>query len=214
MKIQVIQLKRGAKLDLERLLVGAQKPAAGEPIFESDTNKLKIGNGIDNYINLPYVAGGDIIIEDALDGQILMYSEAEAKWKAVDLADGQSIEYGQDGLKIAGFSGDPSQNGLFPMANNGGITWQQPVSPEEIDAAIRRAKDQADRAEQEATTALGAAVRAEAAAANTEAFAEQTAELYNNKFWYGTYSQYMTDVIGAGKLTEGTIYFISDNPGD
>jgi len=214
MKIQVIQLKRGAKLDLERLLVDANKPAAGEPIFESDTNKLKIGNGIDNYINLPYVAGGDIVIEDALDGQILMYSEAEHKWKAVDLADGQSIEYGENGLKIANFTGDPSQNGLFPMANNGEIIWQQPVTPEELEDAVSRAKDQADRAEQRANDALGAAVRSEVAANNTEAFAEQTAELYNNKFWYGTYSQYMTNVIGAGKLTEGTIYFISDNPSD
>ena len=33
-------------------------PAQGEPCYETDTGKLKIGNGSDNYIALPYVSGG------------------------------------------------------------------------------------------------------------------------------------------------------------
>ena len=33
-------------------------PAQGEPCYETDTGKLKIGNGSDNYVTLPYVSGG------------------------------------------------------------------------------------------------------------------------------------------------------------
>jgi hypothetical protein len=36
----------------------------GEPGFEIDTGKLKIGNGIDNWINLPYIG-------DSNDGGVL-----------------------------------------------------------------------------------------------------------------------------------------------
>lgn len=31
--------------------------ADGEPGYELDTNKLKVGNGIDSYNDLPYLAG-------------------------------------------------------------------------------------------------------------------------------------------------------------
>lgn len=33
-------------------------PAQGEPCYETDTGKLKIGNGSDNYVTLPYVSDG------------------------------------------------------------------------------------------------------------------------------------------------------------
>ena len=33
-------------------------PAQGEPCYETDTGKLKIGNGSDNYMTLPYVSDG------------------------------------------------------------------------------------------------------------------------------------------------------------
>lgn len=33
-------------------------PAQGEPCYETDTGKLKIGNGSDNYTSLPYVSDG------------------------------------------------------------------------------------------------------------------------------------------------------------
>ena len=56
--ITSIQFKRGEKLALEAVLVGANKPLKGEPVWESDTNKLKIGDGINNYANLPYISGG------------------------------------------------------------------------------------------------------------------------------------------------------------
>lgn len=56
--ISSIQFKRGAKVDLERVLVGEKRPTAGEPIWELDTNKLKIGDGIHDYVELPYLADG------------------------------------------------------------------------------------------------------------------------------------------------------------
>ena len=57
--ISSIQFKRGNKSALEASLVQDQKPLRGEPVWEIDTNKLKIGDGIHDYVDLPYVAGGD-----------------------------------------------------------------------------------------------------------------------------------------------------------
>lgn len=56
--VSTIQFKRGTKENLERLLIGDRKPLAGEPIFETDTYKIKIGNGINDYKDLPYLSGG------------------------------------------------------------------------------------------------------------------------------------------------------------
>lgn len=56
--ISTIQFKRGTKANLDRLLVGDRKPLAGEPIFENDTYKVKIGDGINDYKDLPYLSGG------------------------------------------------------------------------------------------------------------------------------------------------------------
>lgn len=58
--IKSIQFKRGTKLALETVLKGINKPLLGEPIWESDTNKLKLGNGKDDYVDLPYISGSDI----------------------------------------------------------------------------------------------------------------------------------------------------------
>ena len=55
--INSIQLRRGTQNALETVLISDRKPLAGEPIWESDTNRLKIGNGVNNYIDLPYVSG-------------------------------------------------------------------------------------------------------------------------------------------------------------
>lgn len=55
--ITSIQLKRGNQEVLERSLVGDKKPARGEPVWEIDTNRLKIGDGINNYIDLDYLTG-------------------------------------------------------------------------------------------------------------------------------------------------------------
>ena len=55
--IKSIQFKRGTKAALTSQLVGDNKPLRGEPIWETDTNKLKIGDGKTNYEDLPYITG-------------------------------------------------------------------------------------------------------------------------------------------------------------
>ena len=52
--IQKIQLKRGAKNILELVLKDSNRPASGEPIYELDTGRLKIGDGIHDYAKLAY----------------------------------------------------------------------------------------------------------------------------------------------------------------
>lgn len=56
-KITSLQFKRGNKADLTSVLVGESRPFKGEPIWEIDTNRLKIGDGITDYGNLPYATG-------------------------------------------------------------------------------------------------------------------------------------------------------------
>ena len=54
--ISTIQFKRGKKEALERALVGKNILLSGEPVFEIDTNKFKIGDGKSEYKDLPYVS--------------------------------------------------------------------------------------------------------------------------------------------------------------
>jgi len=60
--IESIQFKRGTKAKLEERLRAGDLgvPLRGEPIWETDTNKLKIGNGTDAYIDLEYFSGNTI----------------------------------------------------------------------------------------------------------------------------------------------------------
>lgn len=53
--IREIQHKRGTLADLTAVLKGANKPLSGELIWEIDTNRLKIGNGEDDYEDLAYL---------------------------------------------------------------------------------------------------------------------------------------------------------------
>ena len=52
--IQKIQLKRGTKNVLDLVLKDSNRPASGEPIYELDTGRLKIGDGIHDYAKLAY----------------------------------------------------------------------------------------------------------------------------------------------------------------
>lgn len=56
-KITSIQFKRGTKQALTAILQGSSKPLKGEPIWEIDTNRLKIGDGENDYSSLPYATG-------------------------------------------------------------------------------------------------------------------------------------------------------------
>jgi hypothetical protein len=212
MKITTIQLKRGIRERLIAALRGLNCPKDGEPIYEIDSGKLYMGDGITDFEFLDPIAGGEIEIESATDGQILVFNETRQKWEAKDFADNHSIEYGEDGLRIAGFTGDASQNSFFPQVNNGGIVWNRPLDRAALDAAVANASQHADRAHQEAVNAEGFAVNAHHDAQSAATALTIAENMYASKFWYGSYAEYMTNVVGQGKLTEGTIYFISDNP--
>lgn len=223
MRIEVIQLKRGIKEALEAVLRGERKPADGEPIFEIDTGKLKFGDGQHNYDELEYFKAKDIEIAGSLDGQILIYNESSGKWEPKNLADNQSIEYTQEGLRIAGFG--PDKKGASPVVNvvdnKGEIVWKQAITDETLDAKVNLANEAAYSAGQSAANALQAMNDAQKYAGQAEQFRDLTAQLLNDKFWFGTRAEYETEIIGQHQLKEGTIYFIRDydwenfpNPGN
>ena len=227
MRIEVIQLKRGDKATLEAVLRGERKPADGEPIFETDTGKLKFGDGQQDYIDLGYFGADDIEITGSLDGQILIYNKALDKWEPKNLADNQSIEYTQDGLRIAGFGTD--KQGASPVVNvvndkgeiKGEIVWKQAITDETLDAKVNLANEAAYSAGQSAANALRDAEEAKQYAEQAEQFRDLTAQLLGDKFWFGTRAEYETEIIGQHQLKEGTIYFIRDydwenfpNPGN
>ena len=223
MRIEVIQLKRGNKATLEAVLRGERKPADGEPIFETDTGKLKFGDGQHDYIELGYFGADDIEITGSLDGQILIYNKASDKWESKAFADNQSIEYTQDGLRIAGFGTD--KQGASPVVNvvdnKGEIVWKQAITDETLDAKVNLANEAAHSAEQFAANALRDAGLAQQAAGRAEQFMNITKNLLGDKFWFGTRAEYETEIIGQHQLKEGTIYFIRDydwenfpNPGN
>ena len=223
MRIEVIQLKRGNKETLEAVLRGERKPADGEPIFETDTGKLKFGDGQHNYDELSYFGADDIEITGSLDGQILIYNKSLDKWEPKNLADNQSIEYSNGGLQIAGFGKD--KQGASPVVNvvddKGEIVWKQAITDETLDAKVNLANEAATRAGQHEATALQAAGDAKQYAEQAEQFRDLTAQLLGDKFWFGTRAEYETEIIGQHQLKEGTIYFIRDydwenfpNPGN
>ena len=219
MRIEVIQLKRGNKAVLEAVLRGERKPADGEPIFEIDTGKLKFGDGQHNYVDLEYFKAKDIEIAGSLDGQILIYNELLDKWESKNFADDKSIEYSDDGLKIAGFG--PDKQGAGPIVNEGRIIWKQAITTELLDDKVAVANEAAYRAGQSEANALRDAGLAQQYAGQAEQFRDMTAQLINDKFWFGTRAEYETEIIGQHKLKEGTIYFIRDydwenfpNPGN
>ena len=65
LEIKDIQFKRGTKAALEAKLVEENLgvPKAGEPIYETDTGKIKIGDGKTSYAELSYF-GNDLAQEE------------------------------------------------------------------------------------------------------------------------------------------------------
>jgi len=182
MKITTIQLKRGIRERLVAALRGLNCPKDGEPVYEMDSGKLYIGDGITDFEFLEPVAGGDIEVESATDGQILIFNESEDKWEAKPFADSHSIEYGESGLKIAGFTGEASQNSFFPQVNNGSIVWNRPIDKTDLDAAVTNASQHADRAHQEAVNAEGFAVNAHHDAQSAATALSVAESMYASKF--------------------------------
>lgn len=70
--ITTIQFKRGNKAALEEVLKDDQKPLKGEPIWEIDTNRIKVGDGEHNYIDLPYLT---VKIKPTVKNGVLTFPE-------------------------------------------------------------------------------------------------------------------------------------------
>lgn len=104
-KITNIQFKRGTKEKLEARLVATDLgiPKDGEPIFETDTGKLKIGDGVKPYVELDYLAGGGedtrFVITDPQDGQVLVYDVDIEAWVNVPAAEIPSLH---EAIQMAG----------------------------------------------------------------------------------------------------------------
>lgn len=65
--------------------------AAGEIGYETNTQKMKVGDGSTTYGSLPYLSGTgsgvsnlsqllDVIIASPLDGDVLSYNQTTGKW--------------------------------------------------------------------------------------------------------------------------------------
>lgn len=88
---QRIRVRRASKLDW-----AAANPVllAGEIGLESDTQRLKAGDGISAWVDLPYITAGsdgfdgnlsslqDVDLAAAVDGSLLVYDAASSRWIA------------------------------------------------------------------------------------------------------------------------------------
>ena len=75
-----IQFLRGTKSTLSS---SNQIFLAGQPVFESDSGQLKIGDGVNSFSNLPYVGEG---LSSGLSGGS----------KYIDLSDNRRLHWGRD----------------------------------------------------------------------------------------------------------------------
>ena len=88
--IQQIQFKRGRRAVLEAVLTKEKKSVLllGEPAYETDTKRLKIGDGISDYKDLVYISGGSGGTEvdsrfestEPINNQIRVYDQIKKKW--------------------------------------------------------------------------------------------------------------------------------------
>ena len=207
-EIRVIQFKRGIKAILESRLVSNDLgvPESGEPIFETDTGQLKIGDGITPYKDLSYITGPKFIIKDPLDNQILVYDEAQQAWINKNLTDDESIIYldaETKGLSIKGYS-EAKQGQMLVKDKTSGLAWIDPISDRQLQDVVSSAtqlKDQAGIYAQEAgnyvSEASTAADRAEASFGSIVGFIE-------DKFWWGTAEEYNA----IEHIKADTFYFI------
>lgn len=84
----------------------------GEPGFEKDTNKLKIGDGTSAWNDLPYLG-----------------------WDATISADGESITYNVESNSVQLYGYDNAQVGQIPVKGEENLEWidqNESITDEEI----------------------------------------------------------------------------------
>jgi hypothetical protein len=217
LEIKNIQFKRGKKAVLEEKLVAGKLgvPKSGEPIYETDTRKLKIGDGKTSYKDLPYYGGNgsdvdipNFIIQDPLSNQILLYDESLQAWVNKDLADDESIIYlAERGLTIKGY--DTAEQGYMLVKDSvNGLTWVEPVNITQLNNAVGAAETAKTDAKNYAQTAGNSAAEASKAAGNADRINQQTMNWVNEKFWWGSLEEYNQHIQENG-LNPGTFYFVT-----
>jgi hypothetical protein len=217
LEIKNIQFKRGKKAVLEEKLVVGKLgvPKSGEPIYETDTRKLKIGDGKTSYKDLPYYGGNgsdvdipNFIIQDPLSNQILLYDESLQAWVNKDLADDESIIYlAERGLTIKGY--DTAEQGYMLVKDSvNGLTWVEPVNITQLNNAVGAAETAKTDAKNYAQTAGNSAAQASQAAGNADRINQQTMNWVNEKFWWGSLEEYNQHIQENG-LNPGTFYFVT-----
>jgi hypothetical protein len=216
LEIKEIQFKRGKKSVLEEKLVAdlLGVPKSGEPIYETDTGKLKLGDGTTPYIDLPYfgVTGDtsnlpNFIIQDPLNSQVLLYDENLQAWVNKDLADKESIIYlAERGLTIKGYD-EAEQGYMLVKDQTEGLAWVKPLDTTPLNNAVAAAETHKNEAANLAQQAGVAAIKAETAENNAKAINNQTMAWVNEKFWWGTADEYNEEISTNG-LNPETFYFI------
>lgn len=122
----MIQFLRGTSSQLQS---SNQIFAAGQPVFESDSGQLKIGDGLNTFANLPYVGAG---LPGGGSNQYVRVSEPGSKSQVngyIDLNDNLRLVFGEVLAQFSGISstgvyvdGDYTNNGRdFGIPGNTGI---------------------------------------------------------------------------------------------
>lgn len=222
LEIKNIQFKRGEKEALEARLIASDLgvPQNGEPIYETDTKKLKIGDGITAYAELPYFgsentgSGNDnldipnFIIRDPSTNHILIYDETQNAWINKDLAESESIIYlAEHGLTIKGYD-NADQGFMLVKDQQQGLVWVKPLDNTQLTEAVAAAEDARDKANDSAILAGNSALNAEKAEGNATAINRQTMNWVNEKFWWGSLEEYNEHIQKNG-LNPGTFYFVT-----
>lgn len=223
-KISLIQFKRGKKATLEAKLTAASLGVLkeGEPAFETDTNKLKIGDGVNDYADLSYITGTDVsesggqvdlgiefLITDPLENQILLYDAESQKWVNRVLTDEESIIYLDSetkGLSLKGYAEAEHGQMLVKDATNG-LAWIDPVNTTTLNSAVASAEAAQTASNNSAVAAANSQALAETAATNAQNINTATMDWFNKKFWWGSLEEYNSEIETNG-LNPGTFYFI------
>jgi hypothetical protein len=210
LEIKEIQFKRGKKSVLEEKLVAdiLGVPKAGEPIYETDTGKLKLGDGETAYKDLSYFGDADVpnfIIQDPLSNQVLLYDESLQAWVNKDLADKESIIYlAERGLTIKGYD-DAGQGYMLVKDQTEGLAWIKPITDTQLQQSVTAATAAKDQAGVYSTQAGNSAVEADTAAKTAQIINNQTMTYVNDKFWWGSIEEYNA----LESINPGTFYFIT-----
>ena len=151
---------------------------AAEPGYELDTGKLKIGDGVTHWNDLPYQHNKYSL---SVDGKSLILNK-------------------ENEIQILGY--DKALHGqMLVKDNEKGLTWVNPLSESTLNQAVANAEAAASTAGNYATQAGNQAVAADISAKNA---ARALEIIQHDIFWFGTIQEYNE----LESITEDKIYII------